>query len=75
MSDGKTLWGIPIVESHAIPKGVTILGPLPTFEEMRQFGSLEQWIKANAKRLGVVKNLESHGIRVQLATSNTAEIE
>lgn len=56
MSDEKkTLWGIPIIESDAVPKGVIIFGPQPTMEDLKLHGSWENYIEAKKHEYAMIQ--------------------
>lgn len=54
----KTLWGFPIIESDAIPQGTALVGPLPTWEDVLRYGSLENAIEARAKEWVKITGLD-----------------
>jgi hypothetical protein len=41
----KMLWGLPVVESEEMSKGIVIFGPLPTAEDLMRHGSLENAVE------------------------------
>lgn len=55
---GKTLWGFPIVISDAVTPGTAILGPIPTWDDVLRYGSLEKAIAARAKEYGAITGLD-----------------
>ena len=55
----KTLWGIPVVVTDAVPPGVVITGPMPTWEDVLRYGSLEKAIEARAREYGLITGLDS----------------
>jgi hypothetical protein len=44
-----TIFGFPVVESDAVPEKTIIFGRLPTAEEIREHGSYEAAVKAQAE--------------------------
>ena len=54
----KTLWGIPVVVTDAVPPGVVITGPIPTWEDAHRYGSLEKAIEARAREYGKITGLD-----------------
>jgi len=54
----KTLWGIPIVISDAVPKGTAIMGRLPTWEEVQKHGSFEKAIEAQKRQWAMITGLD-----------------
>lgn len=51
----KMLWGIPIVETDAMPKGVVIFGPMPTAEDLMRYGSLENYVEAKKYEYAMIR--------------------
>lgn len=54
----KTLFGLPVVVTDAAPIDSIILGPMPTWEDVIEHGSLEKAIEARAKEYTMIKNLD-----------------
>lgn len=44
-----TIFGFPVVESDAIPKGTVLFGRWPTADEIREHGSFEAAVKVQAE--------------------------
>lgn len=55
MSEKKTLWGIPIIETDAVPAGTAILAPMPTAEDLKRYGSFEKYIEAKKKEFAMLR--------------------
>jgi len=53
----KTLWGIPIVVSDAVPPGTAIIGRFPTWQEVVLHGSFEKAIEAQKREWAMIKGL------------------
>lgn len=53
----KTLWGLPIVVSDAVPEGAVIMGRFPTWQEVLEHGSFEKAIEAQKREWAMIKGL------------------
>lgn len=55
-----TLWGYPIVSSAAVPPETIVTVPMPTSDQLLEYGSLENYVEAmkrdfealNVERIG-----------------------
>lgn len=59
-AEPKTLFGFSVVITDAAPKDKIIFGPMPTWEDLLKYGSLEAFIEAKRKEFGVITNLEDN---------------
>lgn len=57
-AEPKTLFGFPVVITDAVPTDKIILGPMPTWKDLLEYGSWEAFIEAKRKEFGVITNLE-----------------
>lgn len=54
----KTLWGFPVVITDAVTLGTVILGPMPTWDDVLKYGSLEKAIEARAREYGIITGID-----------------
>ena len=59
MNEEKTLWGIPVVVTDAVPEGKMAFGRFPTVEEIREHGSFEKAIEAQAREWSVLTGIST----------------
>lgn len=59
MSNDKALFGLPIIETDAVPQGELLLGRIPTFEEVLMYGSYEAAIEAQKNQWVKIKNIST----------------
>lgn len=59
MSNDKALFGLPIIETDAVPQGELLLGRIPTFEEVLMYGSYEAAIEAQKNQWAKIKNIST----------------
>ena len=45
-NEPKTLFGLPIVVTDEVTPGTALVGPMPTWEDVLKYGSLEKAIEA-----------------------------
>jgi hypothetical protein len=55
MADNQTLFGFPVLVTDAAPKDSVILGPLPTYRDLLEHGSFENYIEARKKEFVMLK--------------------
>ena len=53
----KTLFGFPVVITDAVPQGEIVCGRFPTPEEIREHGSYEKAIQAQAREWTIIKGI------------------
>lgn len=51
----KTLFGLPVVITDAVPKGEIIMGRFPTWQEVQLYGSFEKAIEAQKREWAKIK--------------------
>jgi hypothetical protein len=51
----QTLWGLPVVVTDAVPQGTAILARMPTYAELVQYGSFENYVEACKRQFAAIK--------------------
>lgn len=54
----QTLFGFPVVITDAVPVGEITFGPLPTWQDLLEHGSLEAAVEARKAEWAKIKNLK-----------------
>ena len=60
-TEPKTLFGFPVVVTEAASKETIILGPMPTWFDLLEYGSWEAYFEAKRKEFGVITNVSTDG--------------
>ena len=53
----QTIFGFPVVVSEAIPPDTAVMGRWPTREEIREHGSFEKAVEAQAREWAMIKGI------------------